>query len=137
MGEAGAVEWDAVLDGLGVRLERAAAPTWRLVKAEFWDEAKSDGKHHIFIKALRKDGRPAQGVTFVGDWVGREPKQKPALGTTDANGETNLPMFIHFDPDKKNGIIFTRVEGAAADSVQGLGLPFHHHVSFVLTYQEE
>lgn len=134
--ETPALKWDPRLDVMGIRLERVEAAHWRLVEAEYWDEVKSDGKHHIYVKALRKDGRPAAGVTFVGDWVGREPDQNPARGTTDANGETNLPMFIHYDPDKKDGIIFTRVEGAAADMVRGMGLPWNHHVCFVLTYQE-
>jgi hypothetical protein len=125
------------LDDLGVRLERAGDPVrWRLVRADFLDERQSDGKHHIFVKAIRADGSPAAGVPFFADWVGRQPQDPPVRGTTDLNGETNLPMFINFDPTKKNGIMFASVDGAVADVVRGMGLPFNHHVCYVLTYKE-
>ena len=130
-------DWDARLDALGVCLERAESEArWRLVKAEFWDEERAEGRHHIYVKALFADGRPAPDIPFVADWVGRQPDQSPVRGATDLNGETNLPMFINFDPTLKNGIMFATVEGARADVVRGMGLPFNHHVCFVLTFQE-
>ncbi len=131
------LDWDPALDTLGVRLERAEGEArWRLVKAEFWDDVKSDGRHHIYVKALRADGQPAPAVPFVADWIGRTANDPPVRGTTDFNGDTNLPMFIPFDPIRKDGIMYARVEGANGDVVRGMGLPFNHHVSFVLTFQE-
>ncbi len=132
------MKWDPRLDDLGVRLERAGTePRWRLVEAEYWDDAQSGGKHHIYIKALRQDGTPAAGVRFVADWIGRRPDETPGLATTDERGEANLPMFINFDPHLKNGVMFATVDGAAADTVTGMGLPWNHHVCFVLTFQEQ
>ena len=131
------VDWDPRLDALGVCLEPAGADAaWRLVKAEFWDEQRSEGRHHIYVRMVRANGEPAPGIPCVADWVGRHPDQLPVRGTTDFSGETNLPMFVSFDPTLKNGIMFATVEGAKADVVRGMGLPFNHHVCFVLTYRE-
>ena len=132
------VKWDPRLDELGVRLERAGIdPRWRLVEAEYWDDTQSGGKHHIYIRALRGDGSPAPGVRFVADWIGRRPDETPGLLTTDERGEANMPMFINFDPRLKNGIMFATVDGAGADTVAGMGLPWNHHVCFLLTFQEQ
>jgi len=132
------VKWDPRLDELGVRLERAGIdPRWRLVEAEYWDDTQSGGKHHIYIRALLGDGSPAPGVRFVADWIGRRPDETPGLLTTDERGEANMPMFINFDPRLKNGIMFATVDGAGADTVAGMGLPWNHHVCFLLTFQEQ
>jgi len=121
-----------------VRLERAGIDArWRLVEAEYWDDTQSGGKHHIYIRALRKDGSHAQGIRFVADWIGRRPDETPGLLTTDERGEANMPMFINFDPRLKNGIMFATADAAAADTVAGMGLPWNHHVCFLLTFQEQ
>lgn len=131
-----ALEWDPELDHLGICLERVeAGAQWRVIKAEYWGDEQSQGRHHIYIKALGAGGQPAANVRFVADWVGRLPKEQPVRGTTDFNGEANLPMFVPFDPTLRNGIMFATVEGEAADVVRGMGLPFNHHVSFVLTFR--
>ena len=130
-------DWDTRLDTLGVHVDRAGeGARWRLIKAEFRDEQQSDGRHHIDIVALRSDSKPAAGVQFVADWLNRQPQDQPVRGTTDFEGKTNLPMFVNFDPTLKNGAMFATVEGIKADVVRGLGLPFKHHVCYVLTYQE-
>ena len=69
--------------------------------------------------------------------MGRLPNQDPTRATTDARGETNMPMFINFDPNLKNGIMFALADDAASDSVRGMGLPWNHHVCFVLTFREQ
>ncbi len=48
-----------------------------------------------------------------------------------------MPMFVNFDPQLKNGIMFATADGAVADVVAGMGLPWNHHVCFVLTFQEQ
>jgi hypothetical protein len=133
---AGDLKWDVRLDDLGVRLVRGQQPAWSLTQAEYWDDAKSEGKHHIYLTALRRDGSPAPGARFVTDWEGRLPNQDPVRVTTDERGEANMPMFVNFDPVLKNGIMFTQADGAASDVVRGMGLPFNHHVCFILTFQE-
>ena len=132
-----ALDWDPRLDQYRVTFERAGDDAqWRLVKAEFWDERQSEGRHHIYVRALRAGGEPAAGVGFVADYVGRESDQNPARGTSGADGETNLPMFINYDPAIAPGIMFATVEGAKSDVVRGMGLPLNHHVCFVLTFRE-
>ncbi len=67
------LKWDPRLDDLGVRLQSApAGMRWRLIQAEYRDDTQSEGKHHIYVKALRGNGAPAAGVRFVADWVGRQ-----------------------------------------------------------------
>lgn len=131
-----ALAWDPRLDALGVRHVHVEGAQWRVVAAEYWDEARSEGRHHIYLKAQRRDGSPARGIRFAADWVGRLPNQDPGFTTTDDRGEANLPMFINFDPNLKNGIMFAHAADALSDEVRGMGLPFNHHVCFVLTFQE-
>lgn len=50
------LEWDPRLDALGVQLVRAqpaAGETcYRLVKAKWFNEAESGGRHHIYVDVL-------------------------------------------------------------------------------------
>jgi len=130
------LRWDSRLDALGVRLERTpASPAWRLISAVYLDEQEAQGRHHIDIKALQADGAPAAGVRFVADWLGRRDDEDPGRGVTDANGETNMPMFINFHPEQRDGIMFAAAADQSGDVVRGMGLPNNHHVYFVLTFR--
>ncbi len=130
------LEWDARLDALGVKLKRSdAAEAWRLVSAKYQDETESGGKHHVFFKALNADGTPKAGLDFVVDWVGRDPGDQPAVVTTDANGETNCPLWAILHPDLQDGPYFTLAKDQPSDTVSGMGLPMNRHVCFLLTFQ--
>ncbi|NOX63907.1 MAG: hypothetical protein GXP42_18480 [Chloroflexi bacterium] len=128
--------WDPRLDELGVRLERTnKRPAWRLISAQYQDPTESGGRHHVDFIALDADGRPAAGVRFLRDWKGRLPNQEPAYAVTDEQGKANIPLWVNFNPDKKDGLEFATAADEPGDTVFGMGLPMNRHVNFVLTYQ--
>ena len=130
------LQWDARLDALGIRLTRSRAPqAWQLIAAQYRDDTDAEGKHHVYIKALSADDKPAVGVRFVVDWVGRHADETPCSVLTDANGEGNGPMFINLHPEQKDGIIFATAVDQPSDRVDGMGLPNKHHVCYVLTFR--
>jgi hypothetical protein len=130
------LDWDPQLDALGVKLQRStAAKAWRLVSAKYPDPAQMPNNHHIYFKTLRADDSPAAGIKFSVDWVGRTAGDQPALVTTDAKGEMNIPLWASMNPAQKNGIYFTTTLSEPGDTVSGMGLPNGRHVDFVLTFQ--
>ncbi len=130
------LQWDSRLDALGVKLERNnSAHAWRLISAQYQDETQSGGNHHIYFKAVRADGSPASGLKFVIDWVGRATRDDPAVVTTDANGDTNCPLWAILHPEKQDGPYFTSTREEPGDKVSGMGLPVNRHVNFLLTYK--
>ena len=129
------LQWDTRLDELGVKLTRSsAAHAWRLVSAEYQDPGQSSQNHHVFVKALRADGSPAAGLTFVVDWSGRSPSDAPAYVTLDGSGQGSCPLWASFDPGQKNGLYFTTTRAEPGDTVAGMGLPNGRYVNFVLTF---
>jgi hypothetical protein len=131
------IEWDPRLDELGVRLvpTTAGGPAWRLTAARFLDVEASGGRHHVYVQARDADGQPVAGARFVVDWVGRRDDEDPGFAVTDANGEGNYPLFIGMDPEAKNGIVFAESVDMPGDRVEGMGLPNHRQVSFLLVYE--
>jgi len=127
-------QWDARLDGLGVRVNRAAAnagqPVFRLVSALYRDENESGGLHHIYVEVLDEHGQRLAGQPIVQAWrdgqvtFSTEQKYAPEYGA-------NVPIYGVQGED--NYRIY--VEGAASDVVEGLGLPGGHLVSYLLTFQ--
>ena len=130
------MEWDSRLDGLGVKVSRAADPlAWRLVSAKYQDSSESAGKSNVFVRAENADGTPAAGVRFVLDWLGRRPDENPGFTTTDAQGKGDVPIFIPMDPAQRNGIQFAQAADEPSDVVTGMGLPNNQQVCYVLTYR--
>jgi len=130
------LQWDTRLDALGVKLTRAPdAHAWRLISAVYQDETQSGGNHNVYYKLLKADGTPAASVRILLDWKDRPPQDDPAYVTTDANGETNCPLWAILHPELKDGPYFTRTVNEPSDTVSGMGLPVNRHVNFVLTYK--
>ncbi|MBX3011634.1 MAG: hypothetical protein KF832_08995 [Caldilineaceae bacterium] len=128
--------WDGRLDALGVRLVRSSATSaWRVVKAIYRDPTESGNRHHVDILALRANGAPAQGVRLTIDWVGRQPHEKPGFLITDQNGRGNYPIYNNFHPEKKDGTNFVALADEPGDRVEGMGLPYKHHVCYEFIYQ--
>jgi hypothetical protein len=53
-----------------VLLKPVADPTkpyWKLIKARWADEKEAQGKGYIYVTALNEQGRPIEGLTFLGD----------------------------------------------------------------------
>ncbi len=131
-----ALQWDARLDALGVKLARATdAHAWRLTAAVYQDETQSNGNHNIYYTFLKADGTPAAGVKILVDWKDRPPQDDPAYVTTDANGEANCPLWAILHPELQDGPYFTKTVNEPSDVVSGMGLPVNRHVNFLLTYK--
>lgn len=132
------MHWDARLDALGVRVERAeldpGRPTWRLIEARWADEAEAQGEHLIFIEALNEVGARALGQPVRVRWgsnglvVTMLDKPPPEYGA-------NFPMYATL------GSYAVEVDGAPSDRVVGLGLGTAQyrglkvHTCFYLTFR--
>jgi hypothetical protein len=132
------LEWDARLDALGVKLVRAQPPAgetcYRLVKAKWFNEAESQGRHHIYMDVLDEEGKRIIGQRVIVSNGGQtilvtEDKPPPELSC-------NMPMFAVL------GSYRCQVDGVS-DFVTGLGMgsaeapTFALHTTFELTFQRE
>lgn len=132
------LEWDSRLDAMGVRLVRAQPPAgetcYRLVKAKWFNEMESQGRHHIFVDVLDEGGQRIIGQRVIVSNGGQtvlvtEDKPPPELSC-------NMPMFAVL------GSYSCQVEGIS-DAVTGMGMgsaeapTFALHTSFELTFQRE
>ena len=133
------LEWDSRLDAMNVQLVRAqpaAGQTcYRLVKAKWFSEAESGGRHHIYGDVLDEEGKRIIGQRVIVAYSDQtvfmvtEDKPYPELSS-------NMPMYAVL------GTYRCQVEGVS-DVVTGLGMgsaeaPGHAlHTSFELTFQRE
>ena len=126
--------WDSRLDELGITLTRAQAQpgqsVYRLVAARFQDETESKMMHHIFIEVIDEYGQRMLNIPVVMAWADGQAtavtENKPA-----PEYAANFPMYDYL------GKYSAYVGGAPSDVVSGMGLPAHHHVSFLLTFQRQ
>jgi hypothetical protein len=109
---------------------QAGGPYWRLVSAVYEDETQSGGRHHIFVRLLDEAGTEIVGGTVVVAWRdGAVEIAVPRDGGSDPYARyANFPMYAPL------GSYSVRVAGIS-DTVQGLGLPGHRHVNYLLTFQ--
>ncbi len=128
-------EWDWRLDALGVTLDPARVlpgrDYWKLVRAIYQAPDESGGTHHIRYSVLDENAKPVANQTVWQGWA-----EDKTSATTDAEGETEIPLWTSFAPEEgESGAYAAWVDGLPSDRVQGLGLPHSHHVNFVLTWQ--
>jgi hypothetical protein len=130
--------FDARLTNLGVKATQTSNAVWDLTVAKYQDETQAGGNHHIYFTVLDVAGQPMPNITCVVDWVGRAPSDPPTKVVTDANGQTNVPIYANLDITLKNGPYFAFVENQTiSDIVTGMGLPEKHHVNFLLTFARQ
>ena len=107
-------QWDERLTQRGVTIETpTVAPGqqfWRIVKAQWWNEQESQGRHHIYVEA------PAN-TPFWALGEGSETKG-------DTNGKTgfdaaNAPMWAS---EGKNGYDVWINDGKPSESLEGVGM---------------
>jgi hypothetical protein len=132
------LDWDPRLDERGAALVPAQITSgqgyWRLTKAIWYNEAESQGRHHIFVDALDVLGQRQVGVPVLITNGGS------FTITTEAKpGEpyaANFPMYTHAPAYSANPDT-----GAPADQVTGMGLgdlehpDWNIHTSYGLTWQ--
>lgn len=129
------MQWDDRLTNLGVNLKTLANGKWTATAARYQDEQEAQGQHHIWFTVLDEQSKPLSNVRVFVDWVGRDRDDPPTQRMTDAHGKANVDIYANLDITKKNGPYFAYVEGQdKSDVVQGMGLPEHHHVNFLLTF---
>ena len=102
---------------------------WRVVKVKFEDFTESHGNHDIYVRILGENCNVIYGTALA--WWGKDTgplppeSEKPPGDVCDCN--YNLPMF-----GDSYGV---KLLGLPSDSVDGMILPMHRHVNYLITYQ--
>lgn len=136
---------DPRAEALGVYITNGTGP-FKIMQVKYQDEQEAQGQHTIWYTVLDEHGAPLGNQDVYMDWVGRPPiEDPPSWALTDGKGSANLPMYANLDTTKKNGPYFAYVgatiehntpHNIQSDIVNGMGLPEHHHVNFLLTFQK-
>lgn len=87
---------------------------WKLVSARYFNEAESQGRHHVYVERIDENGRPLPGMAFTLKGQG---STTPGV-TNDRRGfdAANVPMWAS---EGKNGYTLLVNSG---DSVSGIGM---------------
>lgn len=89
---------------------------WRVIRAEFWDVARSAGKHHIYVDLFDERARRMVGVPLLVRWsTGNHRIFTEAKPGEQAAG--NFPMT-----PGRNAFSIRVDDGAPSDEVTGLGM---------------
>lgn len=129
-------EWDSRLDGRGVKVIESIAPQdaerWELVKARWWDEAESQGRHHIYVEALDENGQPLANVPFKVIWPSD-------VDTKHTNGRSGVDAGNFPMSKSLNEFSVKMGDGLPSDIVTGIGMGANGnsgiHTSTGLTFQ--
>ncbi|MBX3054478.1 MAG: hypothetical protein KF753_23600 [Caldilineaceae bacterium] len=132
-------QWDPRLDQRFTEFKPAAVSPgqgyWRLVKAVWFNEEESQGRHHIFIDALDEQGQRVVDVPVRIYW----PAGETTVKTQPKAGEPYAADFGMFDVAPSYNALPN--DGNPADEVRGMGLgsieqpKFTIHSSYGLTWQ--
>jgi hypothetical protein len=131
------MNFDPRLTNLGISAKSTPGAKWILTSAQYQDETQAGGNHHIYFTVLDAAGKPLAGAACVVDYA-QDPSDphQPFKTLTDANGQSNYPMYANLDITLKNGPYFAYVEDSSkSDVISGMGLPEHRHVNYVLTFK--
>jgi hypothetical protein len=133
----GTPEWDPRLTQRGAAYHAVPEPVeggyYRLIRARWYNEVESQGRHHIFVEVLDENGKRKVGVPILVTWA-----TGSATVVTEAKpGEpwaANVAMFALAPA-------YSAQPQGTADSVNGMGLGslvapnFAIHTSYGLTWQ--
>ena len=131
------MEFDPRLTDLGISVKSNPNATWNLTSAQYQDETQAGGRHNIYFTVLDATGKPIAGTICVVDYP-QDPADPHPISKipTDANGQSNYPMFANLDITLKNGPYFAYVEDPnKSDVISGMGLPELRHVNYILTFK--
>lgn len=133
------VEWDPRLTERGAFLVKAQVTPgvgyWRLIKARWYDEAESQGRHHIFIDLLDQAGQRGVNVPILVRWADGEVR----VTTEQKAGELYAANFdMHsiapaYSAQPATGVPADRVEGMGMGSIEAPA--FTIHTSYGLIWQ--
>jgi hypothetical protein len=136
--EVPALDWDSRLDELNVTHTPAAdcsSGCWVLVSARYESPEESGGLHHLWARALDEQGQQLAGQPWTVAW----PEGSAVLQTKAAGEWADFPMYASYDPFERDETgpyrAFAGTDEARSDTVQGMGLPLKHHVSFRMVWQ--
>ncbi|MEZ4832018.1 MAG: hypothetical protein R2873_08460 [Caldilineaceae bacterium] len=132
-------QWDSRLDQRFTELIEADTQPqqgyWRLVRAQWYDEAEAGGRHHILVDVLDSEGVRLVDIPVRIHWSGGE----TVLRTQAKPGEEYAADFAMFSIAPSYGAY--PLTGSPTDAVWGMGLgsielPFHTiHTSYGLVWQ--
>ena len=133
------LEWDGRLSERGAIFIPAQVTSgqgyWRLVKAVWYNEQESQGKHHIFIDTLDISGWRQPGVKLLIHW-------EDGSHTIYSEAKPSEPYAANFDMYAVAPAYNANPNtGAPTDGVNGMGLgDFQHptwpiHTSYGLTWR--
>lgn len=132
-------EWDVRLDQRGTVVKEASPVAgsgyWRLVRAVWYDEKESQGRHHIFVDLLDAEGKRMVGVPIKIYWSGGS----SIVHTQAKPGEAYAADFGMFDVAPSYGAV--PADGHPADDVWGMGMgsieqpKYKIHSSYGLVWQ--
>lgn len=89
---------------------------WRLIRAQWFDERESGGRHHIYVETLDKAGSPIAGIPFRVFWPGGA-----SVLSTNGRGGFDAGNFPISPSRNEFGVKIAR-EDVPADVVQGIGM---------------
>ena len=107
---------------------------WRLVSAHWLDPVESQGRHHIFVEILDKEGNRQTGVPIAITW-------NDGAFTIVSEAKPGEPWAANFPMFALAPAYAAQPQGAPADMVTGMGLGSledpnrGHHTSYGLTWQ--
>ena len=110
---------------------------YRLVAATFIDESASQGKHEVVVDIIDENGRRLDGSVARHGWPW---ERWPATDGTDditvfGAQPAKWELWADYPADRvEYGPYWVKAKGVS-DVFFGMGLPFKHHVSYVVVYQ--
>lgn len=88
---------------------------WRVKSARWYDEQRSQGRHHIYVEALTEDGRVVAGAPFEVTWPGKHKTERTKAGRGFEAG--NYPMS-----PSRNEFSVRMAGEVPSETVRGIGM---------------
>ena len=110
---------------------------YRLIAATFIDEVASQGKHEVTVDVIDENGRRLDGAVAQHGWPWEVwPGHDGLVEMTVFGAEpAKWELWADYPADRTEyGPYWVKTKGVS-DVFFGMGLPFKHHVSFVVVFQ--
>ena len=110
---------------------------YRLIAATFIDEVAAQGKHEVTVDVIDENGRRLDGAVAQHGWPWEVwPGHDGMVEMTVFGAEpAKWELWADYPADRTEyGPYWVKTKGVS-DVFFGMGLPFKHHVSFVVVFQ--